>query len=180
LRAWLAVPSFALQLPAEDVPELAERFSYPKDDRACLAAGAAATARGHYTRDELMLICAWKTDRSKGKVASNSETAVQFGTSRALRSSDETKRIEALTDLAGVGVPSASALLYFAFPNDYPILDKRALASLGYVSKRTTYESSFWIDYLLACRRIAADLKVPIRTLDKALWQWSAESGEAL
>jgi hypothetical protein len=174
LRASAAVARFALQFPAEDVPELAERFSYPKDDGDCLAAGAAATARGHYTRDELILVCAWKTERSKSKVASNSETDVQFATTRALRSSDEAKRIDALTELVGVGVPTASALLYFAFPNDYPILDVRALESLGQRS-RTIYPTSYWTDYVLACRRMAGELGVSIRTLDKALWQWSKE-----
>jgi hypothetical protein len=121
------------------------------------------------------LICAWKTDRSKGKVASNSDIDVEFATRRAFRSSDEEKRLESLTHLAGVGVPTASALLYFAFPSDYPILDERARDSLGDTKKRTSYRISYWIDYLLTCRRIAGELGVPIRTLDKALWQWSKE-----
>jgi hypothetical protein len=168
------VARFVLQFPAEQVPELADRFSYAKDDRGCLAAGAAAVARGHYTRDELILICMWKTERSKGKVASNSETDVQFATARAMRSRDEARRLESLTDLAGVGVPTASALLYFAFPADYPILDVRALESLGQRA-RTAYPTSFWTDYVLACRRMAGELKVSIRILDKALWQWSKE-----
>jgi hypothetical protein len=168
------MPRFALQFPAEAVPQLAKRFSYAKDDRACLAAGAAAIARGHYTREELILICAWKTERSKSRVATNSDTDVQFATSRAFRSKDEAKRLEALTDLDGVGVPTASALLYFAFPEDYPILDVRALESLGQRA-RTVYPTTYWLEYLFACRRIATELDVAIRTLDKALWQWSKE-----
>jgi hypothetical protein len=170
-------PRFALQFPPEDVPALADRFSYPNDDRACLAAGSAANKRGHYTRDELILICAWKTERSKSRVATNTETEVEFATARAFRANDEGKRMEALTSLTGVGVPTASALLFFAFPNDYPILDVRALESLGQ-RPRTIYPTSFWIDYLLACRRIAGELGVPIRTLDKALWQASKENGK--
>ncbi|HEY2651278.1 MAG TPA: hypothetical protein VGI50_05105, partial [Solirubrobacteraceae bacterium] len=65
-------------------------------------------------------------------------------------------------------------LLYFAFPDDYPILDVRALESLG-VKPRSTYPVSFWLDYLEACRRLARDAGVSIRTLDKALWQHSKE-----
>jgi len=168
------VARFALQFPAEDVCELAARFSYGKPDEDCLAAGAAARARGSYTRDELILICAWKTERSKSRVATNTETEAEFATARAFRAADEGHRIEALTSLAGVGVPTASALLFFAFPNDYPILDVRALESLGQKA-RTIYPASYWIDYLLACRRISKELGVPIRTLDKALWQASKE-----
>ncbi len=168
---------FALQFPVAEIAQLAARFSYPKDDRDCLAAGAAARERGHYSRAELILICAWKTERSKGRVAANSETAVELATSRAFRAGgDERRRLESLTGLAGVGVPTASALLYFAFPDDYPILDVRALESLGQQA-RTAYPASYWIEYLLACRRIAAEAAVPIRTLDKALWQWSKERG---
>ena len=65
-------------------------------------------------------------------------------------------------------------MLFFAFPNDYPFLDVRALESLGQKA-RTVYPTSCWTDYLLACRRIAGELGVPIRMLDKALWQASKE-----
>jgi hypothetical protein len=167
---------FALQFPPDEIPGLAARFSYPKPDDDCLAAGEAARERGRYTREELILICTWKTERSKGLVASNSETAVELATARAFRSKDEGKRMDALTGLAGVGVPTASALLFFAFPNDYPILDVRALESLGHKTSRTVYPTDFWVEYLLACRRIADEAGVPIRTLDKALWQASKET----
>jgi hypothetical protein len=172
VKGSIAVPRFALQFAADAVPELAARFSYPKDDSDCLAAGASARERGHYSRDELVVVCTWKTERSSSKVAANSETDVEFATRRAIKSSDEAKRLEALISLSGVGVPTASALLYCVFPHDYPILDVRALQSLGQKG-RTVYPTSFWLDYLLACRRIADELDVPIRTLDKSLWQWS-------
>jgi hypothetical protein len=167
---------FALQFDLDEIPELAARFSYPKPDDGCLAAGAGARARGHYTRDEFLLVCAWKTERSRSKVASNSDTAIELATGRALRVKDEGKRMEALISLDGVGVPTASALLFFAFPTDYPILDVRALESLGQKA-RTAYPVEYWLDYLLTCRRIAGEAGVPIRTLDKALWEASKESG---
>lgn len=168
--------TFALQFPVSEIRGLAARFSYPKPDDHCLAAGAAARARGHYDRDEFVLICAWKTERSRSLVAGNSETAIELASGRALRVKDEAKRMEALTVLDGVGVPTASALLFFAFPTEYPILDVRALESLGHKA-RTVYPTDYWVEYLLACRRIADEAGVPIRTLDKALWQASKESG---
>ena len=82
--------------------------------------------------------------------------------------------MEALLELAGVGVPTASTLLFFAFPDDYPILDVRALESLG-VRPRSQYRISFWLDYLGVCRELASRHSVGIRTLDKALWQHSKE-----
>jgi tetratricopeptide (TPR) repeat protein len=167
------VPTFQLQFPAERIPELAERFAYRGDER-CRAAGAAARVRGHYVRQEFMVVCAWKTPRSGSKVAANSAAAVVAATGRALASSSEVVRMEALLELAGVGVPTASTLLHFAFPDDYPILDVRALESLG-VKGRTVYPVTFWLAYLSACRELAAAHRVHIRSLDKALWQFSKE-----
>ena len=82
--------------------------------------------------------------------------------------------MDALLSLEGVGVPTGSALLHFAHPESYPILDVRALESLGRKS-RGTYPVSFWVDYLTACRSLSSKCGVSIRELDKALWQWSAE-----
>jgi hypothetical protein len=169
------VADFALQFSSVEVPELASRFSYA-DDSGCRAAGSAARNRGHYSREEFLLVCKWKTDRSRRKAEDNTAREIEEATALALSSRDEAVRMQALMGLNGVGVPTASALLYFAFPSDYPILDVRALDSLGHSEKRTTYPVAFWLDYLGACRSLARDLGVSIRTLDKALWQHSKEA----
>lgn len=166
---------FTLQFPLSEVANLAAGYSYPKDDAECQEAGRAARKRGHFTRGEFLLICEWKTARSKGKVAANSESRVVAATQRALSATDETARMEALLTLEGVGVPTASALLFFAFPAEYPILDYRALESLGQPTNRTTYSVKYWLRYLEACRSLAAEAQVSVRMLDKALWQASTE-----
>ena len=38
---------------------------------------------------------------------------------------------------------------------------------------------SFWLEYLEACRALAGRAGVSIRTLDKALWQYSKELSRA-
>ena len=164
---------FELQFPIGEVPALASRFP-AMDESPGLALGAAARARGHYTRTEFIEVCAWKTARSRPKVATNSESAVVDATGRALAADDEAQRISALLELNGVGVPTASTLLYFVFPDEYPILDVRALESLG-VKPRSVYPVGFWLGYLSACRCLARRAGVDIRTLDKALWQHSKE-----
>ena len=123
-------------------------------------------------------MCAWKTVRSRPKVATNTEAAIVDATGRALAAGDEATRITALLELEGVGVPTASTLLYFAFPDDYPILDIRALESLG-VKPRSQYPVTFWLEYLDACRDLARRAGVSLRTLDKALWQYSKELSQA-
>lgn len=167
------MPTFELQFPASEIEGLATRAGFDDSPR-LMAAGAAARARGHYTRPEFIEVCAAKTPRSKPKVASNTEAAVIDATGRAFASADEATRMSSLLELAGVGVPTASTLLYCALPSDYPILDVRALESLG-AKPRSTYPVSFWLEYLHACRELADRNGVSIRTLDKALWQHSKE-----
>jgi len=169
------VPRFALQFDPAEIPALAARFP-ATDDGPAVAAGAAARAAGHYTRAQFLLVCAWKSPRSRPLVAANGEAAVRAATGIALAATDERIRMEALLTLSGVGVPTASTLLYFAEPDRYPILDVRALASLGERSVRSTYPVAYWLEYLEACRALAARHGVGLRTLDKALWQYDREA----
>lgn len=165
---------FSLQFHPSEIATLVTRFSYA-DDSAGASAGAAAGRRGYYTREELVAVCTWKTARSKGLVAALPPHEIETATRRALANgTDERSRMEALAALGGIGVPTASALLHFASPEAYPILDKRALESLG-VKGRSSYSVAFWLRYLDACRSLAATHGVSIRTLDKALWQHSKE-----
>jgi hypothetical protein len=168
------VPAFDLQFPASELPALAARFP-ASDESAAQRLGAAARTRGYYTRAEFLAVCAWKSPRSRPKVQANRPRAIRAATTVALSpASSEQARIEALLALQGVGVPTASTLLYMAFPADYPILDVRALHALGQ-KPRSTYPTSYWLSYLEACRALAAQHALSLRTLDKALWQWSKE-----
>jgi hypothetical protein len=169
------VTRFALQFDPAEIPALAARFP-PGDDGPAAAAGAAARAQGHYTRDQFLVVCAWKTPRSRPRVATNEEATIRFATGAALTATDEAARMEALLALDGVGVPTASVLLHFAEPDRYPILDVRALASLGERATRSTYPVAYWLEYLAACRALALRHRVDLRTLDKALWQHDRES----
>lgn len=162
---------------AEWIRDLAERYAY-RDDAAAQAAGRAGAQRGHYMREEFLAIVRWKSARTRPLAERNSEEAIVEATRRGFASDDEVTRLVSLLALNGVGVPVASALLHFAFPDRYPILDFRALATLGVLTRRTTYSPAFWVDYLDECRALAADAHVTIRELDKALWQ--ASKGGAL
>ena len=168
------LPPFALEFPASEIPALAARF--PEiDESASHRLGAAARQRGYYTRSEFLIACAWKSPRSRPKVQANTPRRVRAATAVALSpSSSEETRMEALLGLQGVGVPTASTLLYIAFPTDYPILDVRALHALGQ-KPRSGYPVTYWLSSLDACRGLAAEHGVSLRTLDKALWQWSKE-----
>lgn len=88
-------------------------------------------------------------------------TAVAFSTT------NERLRIGALLSLAGVEWPMASVILHFAFPDHYPILDVRAMNSVG---GSTIYNFDRWLNFVRICRDKREEYAVPMRTLDKALW----------
>jgi hypothetical protein len=123
---------FRLRFPASEIPALAARFDVADEvEDEVAAAGAAARARGFYTKAELVRLCAWKTPRSRPRVAQNTEGFVEGITRAVFATGDEAERMAGLCALRGVEAPTASVLLHFAFPDRYPIIDWRALESLG-------------------------------------------------
>lgn len=172
------MPTFRLQFDPARVESLAADFPESSEDEAPTAAGHRARERGYYTRRDALLVYRWKSRRSAGRFAALGPGTVRATTARAFAAADEAVKIDTLTALPGVGLPVAAALLHFAFPDSYPLLDVRALESLG-VNPRSSYPSSFWVEYLDFCRRLARELGVSLRTLDKALWQASKAGSKA-
>ncbi|HEX5620003.1 MAG TPA: hypothetical protein VFX51_16390 [Solirubrobacteraceae bacterium] len=167
------MPPFRLQFPLAMLDELAARFDFDTDDTVA-AAGAAARKRGYYTKAELALLCEWKSARTRSRVALNSDVYVESITRAAFATEDEFERMTALCALRGVDAPTASVLLHFTFPDRYPIIDWRALESLGQ-TQQPPYPVSYWLAYVDACRALAGEAGVTMRVLDKALWQYSNE-----
>jgi hypothetical protein len=79
-----------------------------------------------------------------------------------------------LRSLEGVEWPTASVILHFCDRGPYPILDYRALWSLGY-ARPPTYTYEFWNAYTGFLRALSRDTGRDMRTVDKALWQYSKE-----
>jgi hypothetical protein len=154
----------------------AERYAY-EDDAAAGAAGERAARSGAYSYEDFLTVVRWKSARAVPRAERNAPDAVEHATRAAFASTDEVTRVTHLLTLDGVGVPVASALLHFAFPERYPILDFRALHTLGDPKRRTQYSPALWADYVQRCQDLAREAGVSIRDLDKALWQDSREAG---
>jgi hypothetical protein len=171
------VTRFQLQFDIQDVAAYAAR--YPNGDDEALAIGRAGRERGYYTLTEFKAVCRWKTARSGPLVARNDARAVQRATRVALGGdAAEVQRMRALRKLHGVDWATASVLLHLAFPEHYPILDVRVMHALG-IPGRTSYGYAFWVEYVDAYRELQAQAGVDGRTLDRGLWQWSAEQGQS-
>lgn len=132
--------------------------------------------RGYFTKPEFERICHWKTPRSQPKVASNSAEYIEAVTRTALSTESEQLRIEVLTLLNGVSWPTASVILHFCHREAYPILDVRALWTLGVEASQVTYNFDLWWEYTKVCRALATQTGLSMRELDRALWQYSKEN----
>ena len=126
----------------------------------------------YLTKGDFLDICLWKNRRGEHLYRSNPPDLVEEVSRIALGARHEKLRIESLMILNGVGYPVASALLHFAYPDSYPILDFRVLESLG-IQQPSQYTFEFWWGFVQRMRRESRRLGVEIRKLDKALWMYS-------
>lgn len=170
-------PDFALQFDAREIDALALRYSYGiSEEHIAGVTGPAVRARGWYTKAEFDEVCYWKSPRSASRAALNRSSAVEEVSRVALSAKTEELRIWAFQALDFVSWPTASVFLHFGHTQRYPILDFRALHALG-VRRPTVYSMAFWLSYLDFTRQLATESRVDMRTLDRALWQWSKEQG---
>lgn len=169
--------AFTLRFPAASIPHYADRYEYA-GEKDVLETGKAAGRLGQLSKAKLRQICKWKAQRSAGRMESNPEAYVEEITRFALSVKNERARIESLTLLDGVAWPTASVILHLCHTDPYPIIDFRALWSLS-VDVPAQYTFDFWWPYVKFCRSLAERCGVDMRTLDRALWQYSKESQEA-
>jgi hypothetical protein len=163
--------SLHLQFAPTQTEGLARRYS--DDESKALEAGQ-RIAHGYHTRANLEIIFDWKTGgRGKSRLLGNTDSEIKDALRLAISARTERAAIAVLRGLDGVDVPVASAIMTAIKPKLYTVIDIRALQSLG---TRTTCRSiDFYVAYLKYCRDLASQYKVKLRTLDRALWQWSNE-----
>jgi len=161
-----------MRLPAGEIDHWADR--YECDDKSVLSVVSAVKQRGFLSKDEFLAVCHWKSPRTQARCRANSEDFIRDVTHVALSTPSERLRIEVLTLLGGVSWPAASVILHFFHREQYPILDFRALWSLRCAVPKQ-YGFQFWQEYTECCRGLARNAAVSMRTLDRALWQYSNE-----
>jgi len=191
MAAMNKTPEFHLKFAVEDdfktlklILDYAGRYlmgndSAAKDERA-LKAGI-AIRDGCYTKEQLRIIYEWKLESFLKRKLPNldPENIDREEAEDALRlaASASTARaaLAVLMGLPGVKIRVASAVLAMIWPDRYTVLDVRALEGLGVSNEEDDGSISFYIAYLQACQKLAARYHIDLRTLDRALWQWSAE-----
>lgn len=166
---------FSLRFNGREILSWASRYAYGGDEEVERLIAPTVRKKGWLDKSAFLALCTWKSPRTQRRCAQNPSDFIKVVTLTAFATPQERLRIEVLTLLEGVGWPTASVLLHFGIPNWYPILDYRALWSLGVTPPRE-YTFSLWWAYTTYCRAIARRYRVSMRTLDRALWQYSKEN----
>lgn len=174
---------FNLKFQRKRITELAEKYGIDREEVYIEEELAPRTRlRGYLDKEDFLRLCLWKSQRPKKHCSFNGVAYIKEVTGIALSTKSEKSeqlRIEILALLNGVSWPMASVILHFGYDNLYPILDFRALWSISaedsnWNSKKTFF--LFWESYTKYCRVLASELKISMRVLDRALWQFSKDN----
>jgi thermostable 8-oxoguanine DNA glycosylase len=177
-----------LEISKEFVGENSDRYDYrgsegARDEERLKAWLAEQNEPKCLDMSHFLDLAMWKSPRPKRHYERNSDAFVRRVTELAFQTSDDRLRLHTLTALDGVGVPVASAILHFAFPHRYAILDVRVLrtltsAGLWLRDEAHSFTLAGWLEYIQLMRRLAKKLAVDLRDLDKALWRFDKDRGE--
>jgi hypothetical protein len=174
----MAMPKLALRFAPELLTYWAARFSSIQDAEIERVIAPRSRSAGYFEKADFIALCGWKSSRIVSRCQENSDEFIKAVTMAALSSQCEEFRITAPTLLRGVGWRVSSVLLHFVHSEPYPIIDFRALWSLGWNldAERDDYDFEFWWSYVQFCRNTATKNGVSMRVLDRALWQYSKEN----
>lgn len=130
--------------------------------------------RGYLRPPDLLEVARWKYrgPKLRSLLEENSESDLRECSRASFAANGERLRIGALMTLRGIGAPVASTILHFAFPTLYPVLDKRALRTIG---AKPEFRFERWLEYCEFCRDAAPEYGGSLRALDRALWQYDLE-----
>jgi hypothetical protein len=184
------VAYFQLQPAEAELQELAEQYWQDigeKDqnlEKAAFEAGE-AIRNGDFSLANLEAIVRWKSERAVQYLIGNSTEKIRRALSVAASPASSTaSAVRALLELHGVDLSVASAILAAIHPERYTVLDFRALEALGHAR----HDVRFYEEYVSFCKRLAESNIVkpqrelpaptPLRTLDRALSEWSRSRAE--
>ena len=156
-----------------------KHLSVEEDDDTALLSKRLSVAkrRGYLTLLELEAVCRWKSARAIRRVRENTHHRVRAATGAALAAGNERRRLEALLQLRGVGIPMASALLTLVEPAHYGVIDIRVwqlLYTLRVVRenpKGTQFRLGHWDQFLGIIRPLASKLGVTARDIERTLFE---------
>jgi len=140
--------------------------------------------RGYFTKEEFLKIGMWKSPRPKNWYLANSEKEIIKISQKVFSTDYEKRRIELLTKLKGVSVPTASAILMLTDPKNYGVIDIRVwqvLYTYGSVKVKPTgknFSFNNWYNYLKQIRYFAKIFSVKARDIERTIFYYHFEIQE--
>ncbi len=138
--------------------------------------GKQVKRKGYLDFDDFFAIAMWKSNRQKPNYLKNKDS-IKSISKLAFRENDESKKIELLCSLSGVGIPTASAILTVVFPERYAIIDIRCVEMLKKLGFKLSNNMSVnnWIEYLKTMRGLAKKYNITPREMDKVFFAMHRE-----
>lgn len=137
--------------------------------------------RGYFTRTEFLRICKWKSPRARRFYESNSAHSIRNISMKLFATDYEKRKIELITSLSGVKIPTASAILMLTDPKNYGVIDIRVWQLLylyrSVSTKPTGRNFSFknWYNYLMKLRYYARKFNVEARKIERTLFEYHTQ-----
>ena len=137
--------------------------------------------RGYLIKYELYKVAYWISsvygESTADPTLNNADALIEVNTRQAFTSTDDWEKLEYLMKLEGVGQTTASAILHLYDREQYPIFSQRSRWSVG-LEREKNLSYHLWLEYVAFCRNIMNRNGVDMRTLDRALWFYSYNSGD--
>ena len=167
------------RVPYRDLSALLRALAVRSEDprtAALMARLRPARRSGEFDRAQFIAMCRWKSPRALRHYRRHSPAAIRRVSRAVLGTRDEARRMTLLTALAGVSVPTASAILTLLEPRRYGVLDIRVwqlLYALGAVRSRPDgrgFRLAHWLEFLALLRTHARALGVSTRAVEWTLF----------
>lgn len=133
---------------------------------------------GEFSRAEFLEMCRWKSPRAIRHYKRNSPATIHRVSRAVLATRSERKRMELLTSLKGVSIPTASAILTLIDPERYGVLDIRvwqllfAIDSVRRNPRGRGFTFAQWHQYLRELRHYAREFRVSARAVELTLFRY--------
>jgi hypothetical protein len=150
------------------VDKYAGEYPTSQDAKVLLEVSPRVSERGYYDKADLLAVGGWKAVRATGYLGRNDEADIEYVTQAAFAAPDHLKH-RFLSLLSGVQQAMASALLTVWDPEKFTVYDIRAMATLRAHGEAGPGFLAYPI-YLDRCSKLAENLGVDLRTLDRALY----------
>ncbi|WP_147435637.1 hypothetical protein [Halobellus sp. Atlit-38R] len=129
---------------------------------------------GHIEDKELLEnIVLWKFPVVIGNIRENTPAQIATVSKRAFQAGNARDAIQELNELQGVADSIAGAILMFAHPHRYTVMDPlatNALAALGYWAGDTAAVAEQYESYCLRCHELSQQTGLSLRDVDRALY----------